>query len=273
MNHKYVSNAEVCKRILLGALSSRFEAISFTSADLGTIFRTQAVQQSGSVTSDDDNGDDIFTRGSGTHPTRSTAASSIDLDFVGTLERSRLDESGRDIDGRVQSSSLGSFGSEQADYRQYSKYASPYLSKFDAFEPCQTSSSLNAQQDAVSTNVSVDGNQAAHKSYQSPGHSPRISPHLVPQQQRLPLFTAKNNFGMNHSLSSLPQSGLEVFPPLSKAQSTSDFGLADQLNPPGINVEFAPPATNKTSIMSQGIYRSPAPSEFQPFGSRPDERC
>lgn len=247
--------------------------MSFTSADLGTLFRTQAVQQSGSVTSDDDDGDDIFTWGSQSHPTGSTAASSIDLDFVGTLERSRIDQYGRNIDVPVQSSAWGSLRSEQADYWQHSKHASPYLSTFDAFELSQSSPSLNAQEDAVSMNVSIDENRAAHESYQSLGHSPRISPHLVPQQQRLPQFTTEDNFGMSHSLSSLPQSDFEMFPSPSKARSPSDLGHAYQMSPPEINIEFAPPATNKSSIRNQEIFRPPAPSEFKPFGSCPDERC
>ncbi|KAL2355564.1 hypothetical protein BJ546DRAFT_1059790 [Cryomyces antarcticus] len=86
----------------------------------------------------------------------------------------------------------------------------------------------------------------------SPGHSPRASPRLIPQQQQtLPPFMAANNFGLSPQFNQLnsqsgfdlfPGHGQESFPSLPQGNGSTDFGQADQTSPPEINIEFAPPS-------------------------------
>lgn len=139
---------------------------------------------------------------------------------------------------------------QYSDYSSHSNQASPYMPTYDSFE-AHSSPLLNAQQDPALNDglglgqFSLNESQLPPQhSYNSPGHSPRISPQLVPQQQALPQFTAENNYGLSNNQFAQQNNGLDMFPPLSKPQSPSDYGQADQLSPPEINVEFAPPAAS-----------------------------
>lgn len=87
----------------------------------------------------------------------------------------------------------------------------------------------------------------------SPGRSPHISPRIMPQQSESPVFTAGNNFGMVPATSGrLVQSGggaelfpsydQDAFPSYSQPTSPSDLGAADQMSPPEISIDYAPPA-------------------------------
>ena len=137
---------------------------------------------------------------------------------------------------------------QYSDYSSHhSNQASPYMQTFDSFES-HSSPLLNPQQDPTFNDglglgqFSLSENQPPPQhNYPSPGHSPRISPQLVPQQP-LPQFVADNGYSLSHNQFNQQSNGLDMFPSLSKPQSPSDFGQADQMSPPEINVEFAPPA-------------------------------
>jgi hypothetical protein len=152
-----------------------------------------------------------------------------------------------------------------------SAHASPYLVQQDSFEDNQPSPLLNPQADPQLFHDPVmqfnqftlnDGN-----SHISPGHSPHISPRLIPQQQQaLPRFQP-DSFGLSHQygqqgLGVYPQ-GPEPFPSLN--QVGPDFGQADAMSPPEINIDFAPPSR-------QASFEPPKP-EHQADALSPPDRC
>lgn len=131
----------------------------------------------------------------------------------------------------------------------------------DSFENAHSSPLLNPSQDPTFNDglglqqFSLNENSIPQQQhYHSPGHSPHISPRLLPQQHTLPPFTAENNFGMNaisgqyapqqhNGLEMFPGAGQEPFPSLSNGQSPGgELGNADQMSPPEINIDYAPPA-------------------------------
>ncbi|WPG98561.1 Hypothetical protein R9X50_00135300 [Acrodontium crateriforme] len=128
-----------------------------------------------------------------------------------------------------------------------SNQASPYLATSDNFDG-HSSPLLNPSQDPSFNELGMQqftltDNQ--QHNYPSPGHSPGHSPSLMAQQHSLPPFTAENNYG----LTTQTQGGLEMFPgmgqepfPSLNAQSPNDFGAADQMSPPEINIDYAPPS-------------------------------
>jgi hypothetical protein len=140
--------------------------------------------------------------------------------------------------------------SESAYSDVSSAHASPFLVTQDSFEETQPSPNLNAQTDPQLFHNPIaqfdqfnlnDGN--AHI---SPGHSPAISPRLIPQQQSLPQFmpgsfglesNMNNHFAPQQGMGSYPNSGSEPFPSLNQ-----EFGQADTMSPPEINIDFAPPS-------------------------------
>ncbi len=157
-----------------------------------------------------------------------------------------------------------------------SAHASPYLTQQDSFETDQPSPLLNAQNDPQLFQDPVmqfgqfnlnDGN--AHI---SPGHSPHISPRLIPQsQQALPQFQP-GSFGLDPSMNNqYQQQGLgayqgqvqEPFPSLN--QGMPEFGQADTMSPPEINIDFAPPSR-------QASFEPPKP-EHQVDALSPPDRC
>ncbi len=130
-----------------------------------------------------------------------------------------------------------------------SAHASPFLVTHDSFEETQPSPHLNAQADPqlfqgpISQFDQFNLNDGAHI---SPGHSPAISPRLIPQQQALPAFmpgsfglesNMNNHFGQQQGMGVYQNQGTEAFPPLN-----NEFGQADTMSPPEINIDFAPPS-------------------------------
>ncbi|KAK3714196.1 DNA-binding transcription factor [Vermiconidia calcicola] len=148
-----------------------------------------------------------------------------------------------------------------SDYSSHSNQASPYLQNLDSFDAnAQTSPLLDPSQDPTFNDAlglqqfSLSDNLPHQsQSYHSPGQSPHISPRLVAQQHALPPFTAENNFGLTANnmngqfnqqqgnLDMFPGNAQEPFPSLSSQQSPDQFGNADQMSPPEINIDYAPP--------------------------------
>lgn len=158
-----------------------------------------------------------------------------------------------------------------------SAHASPYLQQHDSFEDTQPSPLLNAQADPQLFHDPVmqfnqftlnDGN-----SHISPGHSPNLSPRLTPQQQQqaLPQFQP-GSFGLDPSMQNqygqqgmgvYTNTGPEPFPSLN--QGIPEFGQADAMSPPEINIDFAPPSR-------QASFEPPKP-EHQADALSPPDRC
>lgn len=149
-----------------------------------------------------------------------------------------------------------------SEISSHSNQNSPYMGNLDNFDPnAHSSPMLNPSQDPTFNNdlglqgFSLSDSQIPQQhSYVSPGHSPQPSPRLVPQQA-LPPFTAENNYGltagMNGQYAQQQNGGLEMFPgvgqepfPSLNQSSPGDFGAADQMSPPEINIDYAPPAKN-----------------------------
>jgi hypothetical protein len=139
-----------------------------------------------------------------------------------------------------------------------SAHNSPYLQTLDSFD--HSSPMLNPSTDPSFSDglglgqFSLNDGHNPSQSYYSPGHSPHISPRLMPQQSGLPPFTADNNFGMVPAMSGqfvqqsdgpemFPSYGQDSFPPYgNQPTSPSDLGAADQMSPPEISIDYAPPA-------------------------------
>lgn len=129
-----------------------------------------------------------------------------------------------------------------------SAHASPYLGNQDSFEHDNPSPLLNAQQDpSLFQDVMTFGQFSLNdNTHISPGHSPHISPRLMPQQQSLPQFQP-NNFGLEQGMNNQYAEqnmnmfqGQEPFPTIN--QPGPEFGQADTMSPPEINIDFAPPS-------------------------------
>lgn len=140
-----------------------------------------------------------------------------------------------------------------------SAHNSPYMQTLDSFD--HSSPMLNPSADPSFSDslglghFSLNDPQYAAQNLYSPGHSPAISPRLAPQQNELPAFTADNNFGMVPAMSGqfgqpndgpemFPSYGHDSFPAYGQHQPTSpsDLGAADQMSPPEISIDYAPPA-------------------------------
>jgi len=127
-----------------------------------------------------------------------------------------------------------------------SAHQSPYLPPADSFDHTDHHHSphLGAQDPAMYDSVMNIGQVSlseASPSYISPGHSPHISPALLPTQQQLPQFSENYNLmptmppPMNHVL---PSSGPEQFPDM----RTDLPGQSEAMSPPEISIQFAPPS-------------------------------
>ncbi|KAF2809699.1 uncharacterized protein BDZ99DRAFT_388847 [Mytilinidion resinicola] len=151
---------------------------------------------------------------------------------------------------------MGFHGHRRAPSDTYSDVSSsaqpsPYLGNSD-FEPNDNPSPLlAAQQDPAMFQEVMQFGQftlSENQSHISPGHSPHISPRLMPQQQSLPPFTSSNGYGlqaMNNQYGG--QQGLEMYQgqghePFPTINQGGDFGQADTMSPPEINIDFAPPS-------------------------------
>jgi hypothetical protein len=163
-----------------------------------------------------------------------------------------------------------------------SAHASPYLAHENSFEENQPSPLLNAQtdpqlfHDPVMQFGQFTLNDGSSHSHISPGHSPHLSPRLIPQQQQhqqqaLPQFQP-GSFGLDQGMNSqygqqgmgvYPHQGAEPFPSLN--QGIPEFGQADAMSPPEINIDFAPPSR-------QASFEPPKP-EHQADALSPPDRC
>ncbi|OCK81151.1 hypothetical protein K432DRAFT_392436 [Lepidopterella palustris CBS 459.81] len=154
---------------------------------------------------------------------------------------------------------------------------SPYLGNNDSFDHNDNPSPLlGAQQDpALFQDVMQFGQFTLNENRPlvSPGPSPHISPRLLPQQQSLPPFTPSNNYGLNpsmnnqfaqpHGMEMYHGQGQEPFPTINQGAPV-DFGHADQMSPPEINIDFAPPSRQPSF--------EPAKSEGQTDALSPPDR-
>lgn len=152
-----------------------------------------------------------------------------------------------------------------------SAHASPYLGNQDSFETENPSPLLNAQQDpSLFQEVMQFGqfNLNDAQAHISPGHSPHISPRLMPQQQTLPQFQP-GTFGLDPNLQNqyAHQGGMgayqehEPFPTINQA-GPEFVGQADVMSPPEINIDFAPPSAS---------YEPPKPDQNDALS--PPDRC
>ncbi|KAF2013720.1 hypothetical protein BU24DRAFT_434664 [Aaosphaeria arxii CBS 175.79] len=147
-----------------------------------------------------------------------------------------------------------------------SAHASPYLGNNDNFDE-NPSPLLNPQQDPSLfsevmqfSQFNLNDNQQSHI---SPGHSPHISPRLIPQQQQsLPHF-APQSFGLEQGMGIYhPGQPQEPFPNIN--QAGPEFGgQADTMSPPEINIDFAPPSR-------QASFEPPKPANSADALSPPD---
>jgi hypothetical protein len=155
-----------------------------------------------------------------------------------------------------------------------SAHASPYMGNNDSFDHDTPSPMLNAQDPSLFQEVMQFGqfNLNDNQSHISPGHSPHISPRLMPQQQALPNFQP-SSFGLDPNLNNYGQQGMgayqqqqgqEPFPTINQGPSP-DFGQADTMSPPEISIEFAPPSR-------QASFEPPKP-EHQADALSPPDRC
>lgn len=142
--------------------------------------------------------------------------------------------------------------SEQSDISSNS--ASPYLAQHEVFESIENRPSplLHPQQDGSQT-FGLDTFSLADQPHISPGHSPYISPRLLPQQTHglgmsQEVIMAQHNLGQNNGgpgpeiYATQPE---DAFTDMSQMHShndsiISDMGQADQYVTPSINIEPAP---------------------------------
>ncbi|KNG52369.1 c2h2 type zinc finger domain-containing protein [Stemphylium lycopersici] len=155
---------------------------------------------------------------------------------------------------------MGSFGGPRsrggsdAGYSDVpsSVHNSPYLQQQDSFDNDQPSPLLNAQNDPQLFQDPVPGfdrfNLNSGNAHISASNSPHISPRLLPQnQQVLPPFQPES-FGLSQNMNPYAHQGMngytgqnsEPFPSLNQAMP--EFGQADAMSPPEINIDFAPPS-------------------------------
>jgi len=154
-----------------------------------------------------------------------------------------------------------------------SAHASPYMGNNDSFDNDNPSPLLNAQDPSLFQEVMQFGqfNLNDNQAHISPGHSPHISPRLIPQQQSLPHFQP-GSFGLDPTLNHYGQQGMgayqaqgqEPFPTINQGPGP-EFGQADTMSPPEISIEFAPPSR-------QASFEPPKP-EHQADALSPPDRC
>lgn len=163
-----------------------------------------------------------------------------------------------------------------SDISSHSAQASPYLGATEDFD---ASPMLNAQDPAMFTDALGLGQFTLSDSHLAQPHispipSPHHSPNLMPQQQHqqpLPDYTSLNNFGFSSDM--VQQNGAnydnfqstvsEPFPNLPTDNSQGDFGQADIMSPPEINIDFAPPSR-------QASFGPPQPGSQEDTLSPPD---
>ena len=182
--------------------------------------------------------------------------------------------------GQMAGASFGgprSRGGSDAGYSDVASSAhnSPYLHQHDSFDNDQPSPLLHAQHDPQLFQDPVPGfdrfNLNNSNAHISASNSPHISPRLMPQnQQALPQFQPET-FGLSRNLNPYgPQSvngfagqNSEPFPSLN--QPMPEFGHADAMSPPELNIDFAPPSRQASF--------EPPKAEPQLDALSPPDRC
>lgn len=136
---------------------------------------------------------------------------------------------------------------------------SPFLTQQESFESIDQNHSplLNAQQDQsmyqdalAIERFSLSDTQQQHQQRISPGHSPYVSPRILPQHglgisQENAFMLApniSNQFGGGPGPEIYTHQPEEPFPNFQLRNGSADLGQAAQMAPPEINVEFAPPS-------------------------------
>jgi hypothetical protein len=142
--------------------------------------------------------------------------------------------------------------SEQSDMSSNS--ASPFLAQHEVFESIETGPSplVHPQQDGSQT-FGLDTFSLAEQPHISPGHSPYISPRLLPQQNHglgvsQEVMMTQHNLGQNNGgpgpeiyATQPEESYTDMSQMHNRNDSTiSDMGRADQYATPSINIEPAP---------------------------------
>lgn len=165
-----------------------------------------------------------------------------------------------------------------------SAFPSPNIGHQESFDGTEASPMLNPQQDQQmfpdlnnfqQFNLNDNGIPTHISQQNSPHHSPSVSPRLLPQQHSLPPFTPSNHFGLAPGMNTqYGQQGLEMFPgvgsepfPATNGQSGQEFGAANAMSPPEINIDFAPPSRQPTA-------NDPNEEPHGPQGAlSPPDRC
>lgn len=128
---------------------------------------------------------------------------------------------------------------------------SPYMQTMDSFD--HTSLPNPSLSETLGLGYFTLSEPHHAESYCSPDRSPHISPRLMPQQNESPAFTADNNSGMEPAMSGqfvqsgrgaerFPSYGQHAFSSYDQPTSPSELGAADQMSPPEISTDYAPPA-------------------------------
>jgi hypothetical protein len=182
--------------------------------------------------------------------------------------------------GQMAGASFGgprSRGGSDAGYSDVASSAhnSPYLHQHDSFDNDQPSPLLHAQHDPQLFQDPVPGfdrfNLNNSNAHISASNSPHISPRLLPQnQQALPQFQPET-FGLTRAMNPYAPQGVngysgqnsEPFPSLN--QPMPEFGQADAMSPPEINIDFAPPSRQASF--------EPPKAEPQLDALSPPDRC
>ncbi|PLN84182.1 hypothetical protein BDW42DRAFT_163137 [Aspergillus taichungensis] len=138
---------------------------------------------------------------------------------------------------------------------------SPYMSQHESFDgPDNNPSPLLAPQHdpglydnalGIESFTLSDHPPAPQTQAFSPGHSPYLSPQLMPQPggemiPNIPYVSAPGGPDAHYPAPSqdLYSNGMDAFPGMPPGNMPLDIGQASSMAPPSINVEFAPPSRN-----------------------------
>ncbi|KAK3673840.1 DNA-binding transcription factor [Recurvomyces mirabilis] len=154
-----------------------------------------------------------------------------------------------------------------SELSSHSAQASPYLATLDSFDQNPTTPpTMHPAQDAVfNGDLGLQGFSISEGQMQQPYISPNHSgyPSPQPQIQQLPPFTADNHYGLAATMNgqfTQQANGLDLFPnvaqdPFPALNHTSPGeGAADQMSPPEINIDYAPPTRNPMENMRAGTH-------------------
>lgn len=153
-----------------------------------------------------------------------------------------------------------------------SAHPSPFLTNQDSFDGSSHSPLLNAVQDPALYNSMLPSmgqfsiSDPQQSVYITPGHSPHISPALLPNQSPLPAFSAADSFALGNGamgMTAFPNTMTsnnmfnpvqESFPALHDNFGQGSPGQADVMTPPEFKIDLAPPSR-------QPSFEPPKPEE------------